>query len=189
MNKQSPINIDTNQVQHEMITIDIQLTGEVTDLNRKKHTLSLNPIGTVVINHHAYKIINLHFHTPSEHTIDGMFTKMEAHFVLEDAQKHHAVIAVMIEVGEENAAFAEIFDLFEHGGTTLAHWHQLLPTTKTGYHYEGSLTTPPFTEGVSWYMLQHPITVSQAQLSHYQKDYQQTNRDCQPINHRTIYQF
>lgn len=189
MKKQSPINILTHELEEKEVNIAIQLTGDVTNLHRKDHTLSLDPKGTMVINNHHYELINLHFHTPSEHTINHEFTKMEAHFVLQDVNHHHAVVAVMIEEGEENQAFQEIFDLFEHGGTTLPHWEALFPQVKTGYHYEGSLTTPPFTEDIDWYVLNQPITISAAQLAHYQKDYQQTNRRCQPINGRTVYQF
>jgi carbonic anhydrase len=62
----------------------------------------------------------------------------------------------------------------------------LLPADHGFYRFPGSLTTPICNEGVQWYLMKHPIEMSQAQIDEYRKYYHNTARPLQPLNHRPL---
>jgi carbonic anhydrase len=158
--------------------------------------------------HNFYQV---HWHTPSENTIDGQSFPLEAHFVhqLDDLALHGtyhrlAVVGLLYELGSDsecnafldkfwesfplekgNAAFSgENFDLNKKLSEELAHGY---------YHWYGSLTTPPCTEGVSWNLLKVRERVCQRQLDRLKEALGKTqdninfnNRVTQPLNHRIV---
>ena len=63
---------------------------------------------------------------------------------------------------------------------------KMIPENKSFYHYLGSLTTPPLTENVEWYLMKAPLEVSQAQFAAFKKLYAHNNREIQPLNDRKI---
>ncbi len=66
--------------------------------------------------------------------------------------------------------------------------NELLPAQRDSYyHYTGSLTTPPYTEGVNWYVMTAPIEVSSEQIENFRQIYQVNARPIQPLNGRVIY--
>lgn len=129
-------------------------------------TLSRTGSGT------TWTLAQFHFHAPSEHTMDGASYPMEMHLVHVDAAgKPVAVVGVFIKSGQEHAGLAAAFRaLPAHsgdksaptGGTIDA--RTLLPADKTYFTYAGSLTTPPCTEGITWYVLKTPVEISPAQI-------------------------
>ncbi|MDU5950016.1 MAG: carbonic anhydrase family protein, partial [Paenibacillus macerans] len=64
---------------------------------------------------------------------------------------------------------------------------QLLPAHLSYYHYLGSLTTPPLTENVEWYILTEPVELSQEQLNEFYKYYDNNHRDIQELNDRKVF--
>ena len=50
----------------------------------------------------------------------------------------------------------------------------------------GSLTTPPCTQIVQWYVLQNPILISKEQLEHFRELYKANYRPTQAVNNRII---
>lgn len=120
-----------------------------------------------------WTLAQFHFHDPSEHTVDGTSYPLEMHLVhLDAAAKPAAVVAVFIQAGKENVALARAFQsLPAKEGDTVARPGEtidaaaLLPRDRTFFTYVGSLTTPPCTEGITWYVLKVPIEMSPAQIA------------------------
>jgi carbonic anhydrase len=141
-------------------------------------------------------LAQFHFHDPSEHTVDGVSYPMEVHLVHVDAAgKPAAVLGVFIKSGKENAGLARAFQgLPAHAGEQSApagatvDAHVLLPADQTFFTYPGSLTTPPCTEGLTWYVFKTPIEMSPAQIGAFTKleHLQHTNRPIQNLGARTV---
>ena len=118
----------------------------------------------------TYDLSQFHFHMPAEHTVSGKRFPAEMHLVHHDRDGNLAVVAVLFKEGKSNKVFKEIVDtadksdeekyIIEAGDIT-----SLLPENKEYFHYMGSLTTPPCTEGVNWYVLKHKVEVSKEDLS------------------------
>lgn len=140
-----------------------------------------------------FELIQYHFHAPSEHTIGGKHYPMEMHVVLQSAAGKLAVIGVLIEEGAHNAAFDPVWSNLpkakgverhlEHVKVTV---EDLLPTTRTSYRYEGSLTTPPCSEGVKWFVMTTPVQLSADQIAAFTALVKDNNRPVQPLNGRAV---
>jgi carbonic anhydrase len=103
------------------------------------------------------------------------------------------VIGLLIKQGKENAALRPVFANMPvaagpvHSVEGLAiNVADLLPAKRGYYHFEGSLTTPPCSEGVSWYVLSTPVEASAAQIKAFQKLYKHNARPVQPLNDRIV---
>ena len=119
----------------------------------------------------AYTALQFHFHTTSEHTVDGKSYPIEMHIVHRNEETGTlAVVGAFIEAGEENKQLAKVWaNLPAVGDDTRYDVHDLdlfevLPKDRTNYRYAGSLTTPPCSEIVAWHVLKNPITMTQAQI-------------------------
>jgi carbonic anhydrase len=121
----------------------------------------------------TYKMLQFHFHSPSEHTINSRYFNAETHFVFakEDASTTNGldtgdllVIGVMMEdTTAIDNAFLGNFNFDGETHTTDSAFNPLtdfFPANKEYYHYEGSLTTPPCTEAVKWILLTNPVQVT-----------------------------
>lgn len=143
-----------------------------------------------------YMLKSFHFHTPSEHVVDGMRHPMELHIVHESPDGEHLVVGVFMKVGMTNAALFQAFQNLpwtvndEHAPRgALINVSNLLPRKTSYFQYRGSLTTPPCTEGVEWYVMRHPVELADAQIAAFQRlpYINPNNRPLQPINGRVIY--
>jgi carbonic anhydrase len=152
------------------------------------HDIHVIVNGTATINHRPFQLLQFHLHSPSEHTMDGKHYPLELHFVHAAQNGQLAVVGVMFEEGAENQAMGQILEALASGNTspTALNLNALLPSDLSFYHYRGSLTTPPLTENVDWYVLANTITVSQEQLQELLSYYKDNNRNIQPINDRSI---
>jgi carbonic anhydrase len=141
-------------------------------------------------------LAQFHFHAPSEHTVDGVSYPMEAHLVHVDAAgKPSVVVGVFIKAGNENSALAKAFqdlparegDKRAPAGATIDA-RALLPVDKAFFTYAGSLTTPPCTEGITWYVLKTPIEMSPAQIRAFTslEHLGHTNRPVQDLGGRVV---
>lgn len=189
---QSPININTKKVKHTDEDNDNQVTlsinPKVKAVEDNGHAIEVKTSGNATINGRHFTLEQFHIHTPSEHTINGKYYPAEIHFVTKASDGRIAVIAVFVETGKENKAIASIEkDLSNHNDDAISSIQQLLPMDMDDYyHYLGSLTTPPLTENVEWYVLAKPIQVSKAQLKTLESYHKGNNRKVQPINERII---
>jgi carbonic anhydrase len=134
-----------------------------------------------------------HFHSPSEHTIDGLHYPMEIHLVHKDDDGFLTVVGIMVNEGEEDPMLNRIWAFMpeQAGETTEAPVSVLeagvLPPTREYFTYNGSLTTPPCTEGVEWVVLRRPLTASAEQIERFKERVgTRTNRPVQPPNARVI---
>ena len=144
----------------------------------------------------TWALAQFHFHAPSEHTVDGVSYPMELHLVHVDAGgKPAAVVGVFIKAGAEHGGLAAAFkalparsgDKNAPAGAKIDA-RTLLPADKTFFTYAGSLTTPPCTEGITWYVLRTPIEISSAQI-HAFTDLEHlglTNRPLQSLGGRVL---
>jgi carbonic anhydrase len=136
-----------------------------------------------------FRLAQFHFHAESEHTIDGKHYPLEGHFVFKAQDGRLAVVGVMFQEGQANAAAQSIIDDLKPGAAQAQHSIDigaLLPKTRGYYHYLGSLTTPPLTENVEWYVMPAPVTLSKAQIDAFQERYKHNNRKVQPLNGRPV---
>jgi len=140
-----------------------------------------------------YRLKQFHFHSPSENHIDGKEFPMEAHLVHADDEGHLAVIAVMFEEGPENLALAMPWAAMPTKPShrvelaTQVSAEALLPANRDYYRFEGSLTTPPCSEGVHWLVMKHPVSASHGQLAKFARTIgHPNNRPIQALNARVI---
>jgi carbonic anhydrase len=138
-----------------------------------------------------YALEQLHFHSPSEHTLAGENMAMEMHLVHHDADGNSAVFSALLVEGAENPAFASIWENMpaEEGDPVtiegvVVNPDDLLPAERSYYHYMGSLTTPACTEGVTWHVLTTPVELSADQIAAFRTIHDGTNRPIQPMNDR-----
>ncbi len=132
-----------------------------------------------------YALAQFHLHCPSEHTFDGAHSPMALHLVHATPEAALAVVTVLFEVGPANAALDALIAALEGAEPSQAiDPAGLLPDDRAYVAYEGSLTTPPYTEGVQWRLLVRPNTLSTAQLTALEAVHQGNNRPVQPLNDR-----
>lgn len=189
---QSPVDIATSTVEtmKEPGILSANYAGRETKITDKGHTIQVNARGTLYVNGRSFALTQFHFHAPSEHTIDSKHAPMEVHFVHTAQNGRIAVVGVFLTLGKKNATFQTILDcVAEDRKGDASHplkSAELLPENKSYYHYLGSLTTPPLTENVEWYILKEPVSISKSQIGDFSQYYDQNNRNTQPLNDRPL---
>ena len=196
--KQSPIDINSVLVS-DIDDIEFNYSSSAINILNNGHTVQVNydSGSNVTIGDKEYQLLQFHFHAPSEHTIDGQLADAEVHFVhankTDDGQTELAVIGIMVYEGEENSAFKDIIaNLPKQAGDELSieasvNAEDLMPANKQVYRYEGSLTTPPCSEGVNWNVLAEPIDMSREQLDALSEAIHNNNRPLQALNEREVH--
>ncbi|MCF6214996.1 MAG: carbonic anhydrase family protein [Emcibacter sp.] len=158
------------------------------------HTIQLNyAAGSTLQSEGAeYDLLQFHFHSPSEHTLEGKSFPLEVHFVHKAQNGTLAVVGVMFEEGAENAELAKIWkNMPEKANEVITsdvtvNAGNLLPVDQTVIRYAGSLTTPPCSEGVKWHVMTSPIEVSKEQVEKFLSTVPANNRPLQPLNDRSF---
>jgi carbonic anhydrase len=194
--RQTPIDLASSEVV-PMGLEDVEFqygTVEATVLNNG-HTVQVNvPEGNfIVLDGVTYGLAQFHFHSPSEHTIDGASYPLELHLVHKDETGNLAVVGVMLEKGEKNRVLAQVWgkSLPKSQGKEIAlkapiDLNGLLPADRSAYRYLGSLTTPPCSEGVKWIVMKSSVTMTTKQIAAFKKLFPMNARPLQPINARSI---
>jgi len=191
--EQSPINI-ANHVAANLPPIDFHYLPSPLKLIDNGHTVQVNyaPGSYITVSGKKYELLQFHFHHPSEEEINGKHYDLVIHLVHKDAESHLAVVAVLFKEGASDAAIKAVVDHLpttqEQEMTTdeTIDATTLLPQTRNYYTFAGSLTTPPCTEGVTWFVLQTPSTLSDPELKTLAKLYPHNVRPVQPLNARTV---
>lgn len=192
--RQSPINLDISEVEKGGLKpIPFNYKAGPGDVLNTGHTIQINlaSSGSARFDGLEYRLVNVHFHTPSEEKINSMLFHMSAHFFHRAGDLKLAVVAVMFKLGKENAALKAMFDnMPEKEGKSFAlpsfNPADILPTDPTYFFYMGSLTEPPCTEDVKWYVMKTPLEISFAQLEAFKKIYRMNARHTQAANGRRI---
>lgn len=138
------------------------------------------------IGQERYKLVQFHFHTPSEHRLNGQEFPMELHFVHRNALGELAVVGVFLREGAANPLIQEIWDAVHAEGAGEIDPEDLLPQDRSYYRYAGSLTTPPCTEGVRWHVLAEPVDLSAAQVDEFRAIFPHNARPLQLLNARPV---
>ena len=194
--QQSPIDIITGKAsQLDAIDWDYQPKYQSIINNGHSIQVTLQPGSEIEINDIDYELQQFHFHSPSEHSVNGQPYPLETHFVHTDKKGNIAVVSVLFESGHANPALTALWQTVPKQTGTKASLRttkfklkDLLPERKAYYHFKGSLTTPPCTEGVQWYVLQQPISASPEQIAAFKAllPHQHNNRPHQALNQRII---
>ena len=191
--QQSPIDI-TGSVTAWQSPLRISWSKRPDTIVNNGHTIQLNFAEGDRLNlgNRSYKLVQFHFHHPSEHRVEGKAFAMEAHFVHAAEGGGLAVIGVFINPGRPNAVFSKIVSTMpQEQGPPVPADHAidpngLLPARRAYYHYEGSLTTPPCSETVDWLVLEHGIEVAEADIAHFARLYPMNARPVQNRDRRFI---
>jgi carbonic anhydrase len=191
--EQSPIDI-RNAKKSALPPLDFKYTNSNAEIVNNGHTIQVNLAdgGALNLDGVPYKLVQFHFHAPSEEKINGKAYSMVAHLVHQSAEGKLAVVAVLVTEGRANAALDPVFKNMpqtEGGKKALGtdfNATELLPAQRSYFRYVGSLTTPPCSEGVRWQVLKQPVEVSKGQIAAFRKLYKMNARPVQPLNGRAV---
>ena len=149
----------------------------------------------LVVDGERYQLTQLHFHRPSEETLDGKSAPMVLHLMHTSASGKVVGVAVLLKEGKPNATVQQIWD---HMPMLKGDEHEvpgvaidpagMLPAALGYYSYIGSVTAPPCTEGVEWFVLKTPVEVSPEQVDAFARLYPHDVRPVQPLNGRVIHE-
>jgi carbonic anhydrase len=191
--KTSPASLPKLRAKFSPTNLRIVHHEHLADEINNGHTIQVNYSegDTMTLGDADYELIQFHFHAPSEHTVQGKHYPMEMHFVHKSPSGALAVIGVFIKQGAHNAAFDPIWSnlptqkgLESHFEHVQVNVDDLLPHSHKSYRYDGSLTTPPCSEGVKWIVMKAPIQLSAEQIARFTALIKGNNRPVQPLNHR-----
>lgn len=195
--KQSPVNIEvTKATDKDLPALNLNYLASKAVVVNNGHTIQTNLTdenSTLTIDGKTYTLKQFHFHAPSENTINSKSFPLEGHFVHIAKDGSIAVVAVLYEIGDANAELAPVWAKMPTAAGEEAKLKDtfnpatLVSPKQSYYNFEGSLTTPPCTEGVDWIVLKAYGHVSQDQVDQFSKAVGvKNNRPVQPLNERTI---
>ena len=191
--RQSPIDIrDGMKVELDPIAFEYRPSGfRVID---NGHTIQANVNGwnSIRVMGRRFRLVQFHFHSPSEEMIDGQQFDMVVHLVHKDGEGRLAVVAVLVEAGARQPALQAVLNNLplEKGMEVMAgsnlDLNQILPDNRKYFTYMGSLTTPPCTEDVLWIVMKQPVQATAEQMNLFARMYPMNARPIQSARGRTI---
>lgn len=193
---QSPIDLK-GFVEADLKPLKLDYKAGVADILNNGHTVQINyaPGSSLAVDGLAFELKQFHFHSPSENKVNGKQFPLEGHLVHADKDGNLAVVAVMFQEGAANTLLTKLWEKIPNkagqksalpAGLTVS---QMLPKERGYYRFNGSLTTPPCSEGVRWFVMKQPVTASKAQIQQFSKAIGgANNRPIQPTNARTVLQ-
>ena len=194
--RQSPINIEetaTLQGPAEPLQFNYQASSGTVLNNGHTIQVDLSGDNTLTVRGSSYKLVQFHFHTPSEERINGLGSAMVAHLVHKNAENQLAVVAVLLEPGAANSLIHQVWTYMplDSGDrvsmpTGLIEMNALLPKDQRYYQFMGSLTTPPCTEGVLWMVMKQPTPISKEQIKLFTQIFPHNARPVQALNGRSV---
>ena len=191
---QSPIDLVAPTVS-ALSAITFNYQPSQMSIHHNGHTIevALAEENWIEIDGKRYDLLQFHFHTPSEHTVANESFEMEMHLVHRNEAGTLAVVGVLIAQGDGNEAFVPLWEQLpamagetnqiENGAVDAG---DLLPVDRQTYRYDGSLTTPPCSEGVKWIVLTTPIELSDTQIADFKAIVHANNRPVQLLNEREL---
>jgi carbonic anhydrase len=194
--RQSPIDI-RNPQKADLPSIQFHYKPSPLHIIDNGHTIMINyrPGSFISVGGGKYALKQFHFHRPSEERINGKAYDMVVHLVHADQEGKLAVVAVLLQRGEGNRLVHELWNDLpkEQEKEELLDSIQidvngLLPPDRGYYTFPGSLTTPPCSENVIWFVLKQPVTISIAESEQFSKLYRHDARPTQPLYGRVVLQ-
>ena len=194
---QSPINIEGSGYSLDVGSLDFNYQDTPLTIVNNGRTVRVDyqPGSSLILDGREYELLQFHFHQPSEHLISGRAASMEAHFVHQDrATGDLVVLALLMSEGKTNQALDFIWQQIPRSDTQTSKISdltinalQLLPEdSKRYYRYQGSLTTPPCSEIVTWLVLKQPVEISRSQIASFLDVIGTNARPVQALNQRTL---
>ncbi len=193
---ESPINI-TKAEPADLPALKLDYQPSPLNIIDNGHTIQVNvaPGSVLTVGGKTYTLKQFHFHHPSEEHVNGKVFPLEAHFVHQDSEGHLAVVSVLFQEGPANPLLETLWkyiptekDKAENVSAVSIQALELLPTDRGYFTFSGSLTTPPCTEGVTWYEFKSYATLSAEQVAAFAKLYPTNARPVQPTYGRHILQ-
>jgi carbonic anhydrase len=171
---QSPINIVSSRTvagKHE-VKFNYKASNEHVDNLGHTVKVTYDAGSSLEYDGTRYDLVQFHFHTPSEHLLDGVTYPMEMHLVHaeHDHPEHLLVVGVLFKEGQGHPLLDRLVaDVPAHAGEHADKDAQLdassiLARGDGYYHYDGSLTTPPYSETVTWLVLDQPHQAAAEQI-------------------------
>lgn len=191
---QSPIDI-TGAKKADLSPIQVDYKPSPLHIIDNGHTIMINyaPGSSIRVGDKQYQLKQFHFHRPSEEEINGKSYDMSLHLVHADEQGNLAVVAVLLQSGADNAQIRELWSDLPHQkeheeqfDSVQINAKALLPSELAYYTFTGSLTTPPCTENVTWFVLEQPVTVSAEEIQQFEKLYRHNARPIEPLYDRVV---
>jgi carbonic anhydrase len=195
--EQSPIDLTTaNPSMMDIADAELSYAPSALNILHNGHTVQVNydKGSYLTLNGTRYELLQFHFHTPSEHAMNGELAGMEIHFVHRSMESEGMLGVLVYESEEDNPAFTAVWEnlpTHEREEQTFAatiNAADMVPGDHRVYQYMGSLTTPPCSQGVSWNVLSEPITLSRIQLDTLHAILGNNNRPVQPLFERQVVQ-
>ena len=191
--EQSPVNL-VGAIKADIHAPTLSWKPQAFKIVNNGHTIQANaaPGGFATADNRKFEFKQFHFHTPSEHAVDGRRAAMEAHFVHAEAGGELLVLGAMLEPGaKNNEAFASVMAAApraegEAEPKQPIDASTLLPAERHFYRYEGSLTTPPCSEVVNWYVFAAPVGVGAGDIDIFKKLFPMNARPLQPLRRRVV---
>ncbi len=192
--RQSPIDI-RNPQKADLPPIQFDYKPSPLHIIDNGHTIMINyaPGSAIRVGDKQYALKQFHFHRPSEEKINGKTHEMGVHLVHADQDGNLAVVAIVLESGKNNPLIKELWNDLpkekekeERLDTITINAANLLPADPSYYTFSGSLTTPPCSENVTWFVLKHPVTVTGEEIEQFAKLYRHDARPTQPLYDRVV---
>jgi carbonic anhydrase len=192
--RQSPIDI-SGAVKEKLPAIEVRYRPATLRMVNNGHTVQIRGDGgnRLLIGQESFRLVQFHFHTPSGDCVEGKCYDMATHFVHKNDAGQLGVLVVLFRQGAENATVQPLWERFpERAGREQSFPDiqfdpaRMLPADRGYYSFEGSLTVPPCTEGVRWFVLRQPVELSAAQIARFRALFPINNRPVQPLNGRRV---
>ena len=196
--RQSPINLVDAKENSDLDKLELYTYPTTIHLINTGHNIEQEYEGTGSSINFAgveYELLQFHFHTLSEHTVDDDRSGMEMHAVFSDPVSGNLlVIGTLYKIGSDDNSFIQSMidaGLPAQKGETVTTTTSIdvkdgMTSTKSYYTYAGSLTTPPCTENVTWVVQKKQATLSLEQWQAFRDIVGNNFRPLQKINDRVI---
>jgi carbonic anhydrase len=191
---QSPVDLANPLRVAALAGLQVEYVSTRVKVTNNGHTFQINADkgSSLKIEGKRFDLLQFHFHTPSEHTLDGKAFPLELHLVHEAADKSLAVIGVLMTEGTTNTVLGRFWDRLPKSqgevdsGVTIDVKDLLPRATDDYFTYSGSLTTPPCTESVRWIVLKQPSQLSKSQIATFKAVFPMNARPTMPLGARYL---
>lgn len=191
---QSPVDINSPLPDRSLQPVEFSYEETYTTLRNDGTTIkAVYGAGSeLIFEGISYQLLEFHFHSPSEHTVNGIPFDLEMHLTHQNSDGKLLALSVFFEEGTK--PHMEIYDLWKklpvHSGDESKHFRfnviHLLPKARQYYTYTGSMTIPPCSEGVTWILMKKAVRISSTQVDQFLRAFRHNSRPVQSIHHRTI---
>lgn len=193
--EQSPIDISDAKIAN-LPAIQFDYKPDRLEILNNGHTILVKSTkgSSVTVDGEKYELLQFHFHSPGENTVDGKVFPMEMHLVHKNTKGEFMIMGVFTRAGAKNAVLDKIWNhIPQQSGdmkkvaSVSINAADLLPTDRSYYRFNGSITIPPCSEGVKWMVLKTSIEVSDKQIKQFSRVVGMNARPVQPVHSRILH--